>query len=47
MNAVLMWSACILIAGLVAADFLRDRARQRREDREWADLVQFLKEESW
>jgi hypothetical protein len=46
-NAALLWSACILIAGLVAADFLRDRARQRREDREWAEIRQMLEAERW
>ena len=44
---VFLWCPAALIVFLIAVDELRDRARQRREDREWAELVQFLKEESW
>ena len=36
----LLWSASAVVAILVAADYLRDRARQRREDRTWAEIVQ-------
>ena len=36
----LLWSASAVVAFLVAADYLRDRARQRREDRTWAEIVQ-------
>ena len=41
MNA-LTWCTSAVVAALVAADYLRDRARQRREDRDWAELVRIL-----
>jgi hypothetical protein len=45
----IVWSvAAVAAAVLIAADVLRDRARQQRETREWSEIVQALEEEqSW
>ena len=40
--SALLWSASAAAALLVAADVLRDRARQRREDRICAEFVSGL-----
>jgi len=39
----LIWYACAATAGiLIAVDVRRDRARKRREDRDWEQLVRIL-----
>ena len=44
--STLIWLAFAAIAAaLVAADVLKDRARQRREDREWTELVRTLEDQ--
>lgn len=45
MNAIL-WSASAVIAILIAADYRKDRARQRREDQAWSEIVR-EEETSW
>ena len=38
-----IWYGSAAIAGiLIAVDVRRDRARQRREDRDWAEIVRIL-----
>ncbi len=45
---VLIWGApAAIILTLIAIDTLRDSARRRREDREWAEIRQFLEKETW
>ncbi len=44
MNA-LLWLPAVIVALLIAVDVLRDRARQRRDDREWSKLRQLLEED--
>ena len=45
MIATFIWLAFTVIATvLIAVDVRRDGAQQRREDREWAELVRILKE---
>ena len=46
MNA-LLWLPAVIVALLIAVDVLRDRARQRRDDREWSKLRQLLEEDPW
>ena len=41
----IIWGAFALVATvLIAVDVRRDGAQQRREDREWAELVRMLEE---
>ena len=47
--SIVIWSVCAVAAAvLIAVDVRRDRARQQREDREWAEIRKILEEEqSW
>ena len=45
MTATFIWVAfAVITAVLIAVDVRRDGAQQRREDREWAELVRMLEE---
>lgn len=48
---VLIWAAsAVIVLAVIAVDVLRDEARQRREDRAWAEIrheLRDLEEESW
>ena len=45
MTATFIWAAfAVITAVLIAVDVRRDGAQQRREDREWAELVRMLEE---
>ena len=44
---VFLWCPAALIVFLIAVDELRDRARQRREDREWSEIRQMLEADPW
>ncbi len=45
MTALIWGVPAVIILALIAIDTLRDRARQRREDRAWAEIVRM--EQPW
>ena len=44
MTALICGAPAVIILALIAIDTLRDRARQRREDQAWTELMQMLED---